>query len=57
MRHNHESDDITKQGDQSGYQEVISADGSWGNTVITFSRIQGIDVAGVIHASNLLLNR
>lgn len=41
---------ITDQGAVSGYEQADAADASWGNSSITFPRIQGADVAGVIEA-------
>jgi len=44
------SDGITDDGGKGGFQEADDADGSWGSSKITFPRIQGADVAGVIVA-------
>ncbi|MGI9319580.1 MAG: alcohol dehydrogenase family protein [bacterium] len=41
---------ITDLGAARGYSTADEADASWGNAAITFPRIQGADVAGVISA-------
>ncbi len=41
---------ITAEGGSEGFAEAESAEGSWGNVALTFPRIQGADVAGVIVA-------
>lgn len=41
---------ITNQGAASGYRNADESDGSWGRSTITFPRIQGADVAGVVSA-------
>ena len=41
---------ITDQGSERGYHTADDADGSWGSSTITFPRIQGADVAGVVSA-------
>ena len=41
---------ITDEGGKDGYETADSATGSWGNSTITFPRIQGADVAGRIAA-------
>ena len=42
------TDGITEDGGKSGFAEADAETGSWGNASITFPRIQGADVAGVI---------
>ena len=41
---------ITDQGVETGFSSAKDDDGSWGNSTITFPRIQGADVSGVISA-------
>ncbi|MEM7118774.1 MAG: alcohol dehydrogenase family protein [Chloroflexota bacterium] len=41
---------ITDEGGKEGYEMADSATGSWGNSTLTFPRIQGADVAGKIVA-------
>ena len=41
---------ITDAGGKGGFDEAEDGDASWGNSAITFPRIQGADVAGVIAA-------
>jgi NADPH:quinone reductase-like Zn-dependent oxidoreductase len=41
---------VTDTGAASGFETAEDADGSWGNSKISFPRIQGADVAGVIAA-------
>ena len=44
------TDGITESGGKSGFAEADTESGSWGSASITFPRIQGADVAGVIAA-------
>ena len=41
---------ITDQGGKGGFETAEAETGSWGNSSITFPRIQGADVAGIIAA-------
>jgi len=41
---------ITDQGAEQGYAAADGADGGWGSSAITFPRIQGADVVGVVSA-------
>ncbi len=44
------TDGITDSGGKEGFENAEAATGSWGNSTITFPRIQGADVAGTIVA-------
>ncbi len=44
------SDGITDDGGKEGFDEADETDASWGSSTITFPRIQGADVAGIIAA-------
>jgi NADPH:quinone reductase-like Zn-dependent oxidoreductase len=44
------TDGITDRGGKQGYESADAETGSWGNAALTFPRIQGADVAGVISA-------
>jgi NADPH:quinone reductase-like Zn-dependent oxidoreductase len=41
---------ITDSGGKQGFESADAGTGSWGNAALTFPRIQGADVAGVISA-------
>lgn len=41
---------ITDEGGKGGFEEADTGDGTWGDSAITFPRIQGADVAGTIVA-------
>ncbi len=41
---------ITDEGGKGGFEEAEAAQATWGNSAITFPRIQGADVAGTIAA-------
>ena len=41
---------ITVEGGSAGFEQADAATGSWGNSMITFPRIQGADVAGTVAA-------